>query len=287
MIDLHTHTKYSDGLLSVRELIELFNKESIKYASITDHNNVDAYFEYIESGLSKYFNGLLFPGTEIQTIVDNKIIEVLVYNYNLDFKSYVDNTRLKFWKFHEESYKELIKRAIKLGLKVQIPNKELQNGYYSNMKFQDSLSPYLDDNKKIVDEKIITDLVYFYRHEFQNPDSIFFIDNSASFPKLEDLLYASHASGALTSLAHLDECQSIEDKDAFLEMITHDYKLDAIECFHPVISDENRKKYIEYAKANGLYVTAGSDFHGPSVIERTKINTPATIEDVTILKKLL
>ena len=287
MVDLHMHTTYSDGTFSVKELIELLNKENIRYASITDHNNVDAYIEFLENGLFNYFEGTMFPGTELQTIVDNKIIEILVYNYDLKFKKYVDDTRQQFWKFHEDSYRELINRAIALGLKVVEPQKEMQNGYYSNMKFQDALKSYLEYNKKIVDERIITDLLYFYRHEFQNPDSIFFVDNSKSFPKLDDLLYVAHECRGVTSLAHIDEYQSIEDKNAFLEYLSHDFNIDAIECFHPVISESKRLKYIEFAECHGLMVSAGSDFHGPNVFERTNINTPASIKDVTILKKLL
>ena len=47
MIDLHMHTKYSDGQFNVKELINILNEKGIKYASITDHNSIGAHIEMI------------------------------------------------------------------------------------------------------------------------------------------------------------------------------------------------------------------------------------------------
>lgn len=45
MIDLHMHTKYSDGQFEVKELICMLNDKGIKYASITDHYSIGAHIE--------------------------------------------------------------------------------------------------------------------------------------------------------------------------------------------------------------------------------------------------
>lgn len=287
MIDLHMHTTHSDGGLSVKGLIERLNLERIKIASITDHNSVDGYFEYKENNYDKLYNGIMIPGTELQTLAQEYIIDILVYNYVPEFREYVEETRRKFWEFHHKSYNELVKRAECLGLRVSTPEKEIQNGYYCNMKFQDALKAELEFNKRIVDEKIITDLSYFYRHEFQNPDSKFFIDNSTAFPNVKEVIDASHYYGGITSLAHIDEYLSIKDKDAFLEYLFSSFPVDAIECFHPSISDEHTHKYMDFAKSKNILVSAGSDYHGESVPNRGAVDTKATIKDVTILEKIL
>ena len=96
MIDLHLHTTYSDGAYSVRELIDILNENNIKYASITDHNSIDALIEYEENGYDKFFNGKMIRGTEIQTLVNGYLIEVLVYNYDIDkFKKFSYNLIIK------------------------------------------------------------------------------------------------------------------------------------------------------------------------------------------------
>ena len=288
MIDLHMHSTYSDGEFSVLELIEKLNSLNIKYASITDHNSVDAHVEYYENNYQNKFNGIMILGTEIQTIVDGYIIEVLVYNYNLyAYKAFVDETQKKFWEFHHNAYLELLKKADSMGLKYIEPSRELQNGYYCNMKFQDAIQACTEFNKNIIPLKSLTDHLYFYRYEFQNPNSIFYVDNTKAFPKLDDVLKVSHDCGGIVSLAHIDEYQSIEDKLEFLKTLVNDYNIDSIECFHPVISDENRRVYMNFANENGLLISAGSDFHGSHLPHRQGITTKATLSDTTILNKIL
>lgn len=45
MIDLHTHTRYSDGTDSVAELLSNAESKKLNIISITDHNTALAYNE--------------------------------------------------------------------------------------------------------------------------------------------------------------------------------------------------------------------------------------------------
>ena len=45
MIDLHTHTIYSDGTWNLKKLLEEAEKAQIEVLSITDHDTVKAYKE--------------------------------------------------------------------------------------------------------------------------------------------------------------------------------------------------------------------------------------------------
>lgn len=288
MIDLHLHTKYSDGDYTIRELIDILNNNKVMYASITDHNSIDGIIEYIENNYSSLFNGKMFPGTEIQTIVGDYLIEALVYGYNVSaYRSYVNETRKKFWEFHRNAYKELITRADKMGLKYIEPDREFENGYYCNMKFQEAIQACYEYNKDKMDKRALEDHLYFYRACFQNPESIFFVNNKDAFPKFDDVIKASHECGGIVSLAHIDEYQSITDKKEFLEYLINTYRLDAIECIHPSISAEHEKEYMEFANENGLLVSAGSDFHGPHLPHRKNITTHAKLNETTILKRLI
>lgn len=285
MIDLHLHTKYSDGAYTVKELIDILNKNNIEYASITDHNSIDAHIEYQENNYKELYKGKMIPGTEIQTLVDGYLIEVLVYNYDIPkLKEYMTNNRRLFWEFHNNAYKELIKLADKLGLKYTEPEKELQNGYYCNMKFQEAIAAHTDYNKNIIDERILTDHLYFYRHEFQRPDSLFYVDNSKAFPQLKEVIDIAHQCGGIVFLAHIDEYQAIYNKTEFLNKLIKEYDIDGIECFHPSISLDNQTKYIEYANKNNLLISAGSDFHGSHLPHRKNITTKATLNEITWLK---
>ena len=52
MIDLHTHTNYSDGTWNLRKILEEAEKTNIEVLSITDHNTINCYKE-----LEKIKNG--------------------------------------------------------------------------------------------------------------------------------------------------------------------------------------------------------------------------------------
>ncbi len=287
MIDLHMHTKYSDGAFNVEELIDILNEKGIKIASITDHNSIGAHIEMRDKNLYDLYKGKMITGVEIQTIVDDYLIEVLVYNFDIDkLNEYVENTRKTFWEFHESAYKELLKKADKMGLKYIEPDRNLSNGYYCNMKFQEAIAACLDFNKNIIDEKILTDHLHFYRNEFQRYGSEFYVDNKKAFPKLEDVIKNARDAGGMIFLAHIDEYQAIPDKMKFLDELFNRYELDGIECYHPAINDVNRDKYIKYCRDNKLLISAGSDFHGEHLLHRRNITTEAKIEDIEWLKDL-
>lgn len=38
MVDMHIHTKYSDGNKTVEEILKMCEKNKLEYISITDHN---------------------------------------------------------------------------------------------------------------------------------------------------------------------------------------------------------------------------------------------------------
>ena len=61
MIDLHTHTCYSDGADDVRTLLAKAGEAGLSVLSITDHNNVGAYRDQALTD----FPGELIPGVEI------------------------------------------------------------------------------------------------------------------------------------------------------------------------------------------------------------------------------
>ena len=66
MIDIHSHTTYSDGSFSVKEIMEEAERVGLTLLSITDHNTIQAYQEVLRFP-SKYmfllllkFKGLIF-----------------------------------------------------------------------------------------------------------------------------------------------------------------------------------------------------------------------------------
>jgi len=82
MIDLHMHTKYSDGTDSVIEILQKAEAAGLELISITDHDDVSAYFELQNIDVKKYFSGEIIAGTELKTFYDGFILEILGYGIN-------------------------------------------------------------------------------------------------------------------------------------------------------------------------------------------------------------
>ena len=80
-IDLHSHTKHSDGSDSVIEILQNAEAAGLTHFSITDHNTVDAYFQIDD--VKKYFSGKLIIGVEPECGYKGRVVELLGYNFDL------------------------------------------------------------------------------------------------------------------------------------------------------------------------------------------------------------
>ncbi len=56
MIDLHMHTKYSDGTDDIINFLQKAEKSNLEILSITDHNTVKAYYELDKLNIKDYFS---------------------------------------------------------------------------------------------------------------------------------------------------------------------------------------------------------------------------------------
>ena len=84
MIDLHTHTVYSDGADTPETLLRGAAQAGLTHLSITDHNSVGAYRDPAAVHWRDLFPGKLIRGIEITCMYEGEIVEVLGYGYDLD-----------------------------------------------------------------------------------------------------------------------------------------------------------------------------------------------------------
>lgn len=83
MIDLHMHTKYSDGSDSCIEILEKVQDRKLNVISITDHNTALAYEKLEKIDIEKYYKEKIISGIELNTKVLNIPIEILRIWYRL------------------------------------------------------------------------------------------------------------------------------------------------------------------------------------------------------------
>jgi|SRR5690554_4544249 len=88
MIDLHSHTWFSDGKLAPLSLVERAHKLNIRHLAITDHDSVGAHHALREHPLPEGLE--LIPGVEISCRWENLEIHVLGLLINIDEPVFVD-----------------------------------------------------------------------------------------------------------------------------------------------------------------------------------------------------
>ena len=89
-IDLHIHTKMSDGELTPKEVIDKAIENKVKVISIADHDTIEAYTEeFIQYAENKGIK--LIKGVEISTKINKCGIHVLGYNIDVENEKFKEN----------------------------------------------------------------------------------------------------------------------------------------------------------------------------------------------------
>lgn len=240
--DLHTHTTYSDGVLSPFELLDLAKAKGISIISITDHDTVEGIEGAIDYG--KNLGIEVIPGVEISSDIDGS--EVHFLGYFIDYTNKELNKYLKFFRDERfERAKRIIKKLNKLGISITIDDvlsisknspvcrphiakALLEKGYVK--LFNQAFQKYIGDNAPAFEKKI-----------YVAPQSALKIINDA---------------GGLTFIAHPGFMQ--EDK---LKKIIQ-LGVDGIEVVHSSHKPFQQKFYKGIVDEYCLLESGGSDFHG-------------------------
>ncbi len=76
--DLHTHSAYSDGVLTPRQLVDYAYSRGVRILALTDHDITDGIPEALEAARA-YPDLLLIPGIEMSTDVPGNEVHILGY----------------------------------------------------------------------------------------------------------------------------------------------------------------------------------------------------------------
>lgn len=86
-VNFHCHTTFSDGSLSPLELFKQAIQLKLNNLSITDHHSIEAYLE-LQSNSNIISNSQvrLWPGIEITAILDNCLVHILCFDFDVNNK---------------------------------------------------------------------------------------------------------------------------------------------------------------------------------------------------------
>jgi len=263
MIDLHIHTLHSDGDCTVLEILRKCQKEKLDIISITDHNQISAYDELDKIKIEEHYKGKIVVGTELKCVYNHMPMEILAYGFSLSEmqKSKYIMTPQKLYDV-QSSYLESIKEnGEKIGLYF---DKSIVLGK-QNLEFASAIfeREILRDkrNIEILKQNGIEMKQSFYREAQSNPNSIFYIDETKDYPKMQEVIDEIHNMNGLAFLAHLYE-SPLQNHEKTMKDIIKKHNLDGVECYHSGFRKEEMEWMVNFCKTNKLYMSGGSDYHG-------------------------
>ena len=264
MIDLHIHTTYSDGDKNVEEILKMCENKKLEYISITDH---DTCKQYNDKALKNntIFSGKIIKGTELHAVFQNKNIEILAYDIDIDTinnwcEKYYSEDKLK--EQQEILSKRLLDIADKQGIlydkdRIQKPKSSFE--YVEPLIYSEFLKH--KENYHILGE-FVESFNVFFRKGLANPKSTYFMNHVEFRPQYKEVIDIIHKAGGKAFLAHPFEYK-IEDTITLIDKLRKIINLDGIECFHPSAEEKNKKDIlVAYARKNNLFISGGSDYHG-------------------------
>ena len=256
MKDLHIHTVYSDGELTVDEIIKKVKENNVDFFSITDHNTIMGNLEIVENNLHKKNNIKFVTGIELSAKIDKGTCHILGYNIDLDNKLLNDKmSKLQSMEHYnimlvinylKDKYKmdfprEYIEKIFEKDGSVnnaQISKLLVKLGYCENST--QAFSMYIKEAKKAIKH---------LKYEFSPYECINIIKKSGGVPVL----------------AHNFQLKKdyFELKKYLLELKS--YGLMGLECYHSGFSISGTNNSLQLANELSLLVTGGSDYHGINV----------------------
>ena len=262
MVDLHMHSTCSDGSMSAEELLRLAEENGVDMISITDHDSVDAYFQFDRDNVEDIYSGRVVPGIELTTTYNGEVIEVLGYNVDaVVMRECLDLIKIPSSEFKKKLYDTMLGKY--RGIGVVLDDEALSQFDMTKdirKQFMQEMSKHEENDKFYFDLDSKTTYSSFLRKEMYNSSSELFIDFSPLKPSLDVVLEMIHVSGGLAFLAHTFVYSENFIKN--LDKVLDKYGFDGIECYYSSFTRKQTDYLLDVCKRRGLLVSGGSDYHG-------------------------
>lgn len=261
MIDLHMHTKYSDGTENCISILQKCEEKNLDFISITDHNTINAYFELEKIDLKQHFSGKIIPGVELNTKVLNIPIEILGYGIDyVKMSKLLEKIYIPAEKRNLIEAKRLYDKCTKYGIKLD--NNCLQNytpDQFASGFFHSEITKH-EENRKLISNEAWNASKILYRQYMSDPKAPLYVEMDDLVPDFETATSLIKQTGGLVFLPHIYEYKN--NSKAILEHILENYSIDGIECYYTTFSNEQHNEILKICKQHNLFISGGTDFHG-------------------------
>ena len=285
MIDLHTHTTYSDGTDDLITLLKNAEKAKLKVLSITDHVTCEAYEELKHVDIKQYYTGKIIKGCELYSTIEGQTMELLAYNMNTDiFNELLPTMYRSETEDNKWQAKKLLQICKDIGIYIDYDHLHIDyDRQFCGDVILNEISKYPQNKQYFDNEKAFYDSNIFYRECMTNSKSKFFIDKTTFYPSIDKVIQLIKNAGGLVFIPHIFIYGDNSMK--FFDILTQNYEIDGIECYYTLFTNDQTQFLLDYCQKNHLLVSGGSDYHADNKpgtklgIGKGNLNIPIDILD--------
>lgn len=252
--DLHSHSTISDGTLTPTELVLRAHEKEVTVLALTDHDATEGLHEASEAAKAKGL--LLVPGIELSVTWSHQTIHIVGLGINPDDKTL--NAGLKDLRdFRSSRGEEIARKLEKAGLEQPLEGaKKFANG---EILSRTHFARYLVEQGKAKDVRQV-----FKKFLVRGKPGYV----AGKWASLEDALSWIHGAGGISVIAHPARYNISATR---LRQLISEFKelgglgFEAISGSH---SPDEEMRMVHLANQFDLFISKGSDFHGPENIYR-------------------
>ena len=275
LIDLHIHSKSSDGALPVTKVISEAKRRCIGLMSVTDHDSIK--LQKVAADLANEAGIHYISGVELNVTYshpgysEGKKVSLDFLGYQFDVENKVLKSKLEqMAEYRNERAKKILGK-----LNVEFEKKGLQKLTEKDfVKIQASVDGTF--GRQHIAEYLVRKGIVGNRQEAFNRYLV--KCNVPKFPLyLEDASNLVRDAGGKLVLAHPNDplgtslvtlTKSLPEQTRIIKETILEH-IDGIECWHSRNDAQTTEHYINFARNHGLIMTGGSDCHQKPIIMGT------------------
>jgi predicted metal-dependent phosphoesterase TrpH len=244
--DLHIHSDWSDGSLSIPQIVKTAKALGLAAIAITDHDTIAGWEEAHREGTAAGIK--IIPGIEVSAFDPGSGRKVHILGYRITDRETAE-TACRPWL---EERRRANLQALSLIRAAGYPLEESDLSPYTGK----SGVPYRQHIMHALADRGYTTAIYspLYKKLF-SPGGTAVV--KCPYMSAEEAVRLIRDCGGLAVLAHPFQYDSL----GLLPCLAA-WGLSGIECWHHTQTPERQRQVREQAKQHGLFLTGGSDFHG-------------------------
>ena len=272
MIDLHTHTRASDGEWTTAQLVNAAIEADLSALAITDHDTVASYQEACRLAAGTKLR--IIPGVEVSSEYDGQSLHLLGYFVDPGDPQFLQRLG-SIQTAREERTPKLLAKLDALGMPL-------------------SLDDVAVEADGVVGRPHIAAAMVKRGYCASIPEAFdrFLADGKPAYVRKErvlprDAIRWIHDAGGIAVIAHPRSLKSRMrglSYGSIIGSLALD-GLDGVECYYSSHNERTRDELMRVAARMNLCITGGSDFHGPTV--RTGVTVGRGYGKLSIPDKLL